>query len=329
MGMRFKSMHDPGNASRTGHKTPGPASYKVGQDRGKSLLNSRGPAYTMGTRPSGRRQRVGDDTGGPGPGEYTGLREAGDSWGGEQKGFSLGKRLNRNPGDAGKRASGGPGPAKYNLRTNRTQGPSFTMGGGGRSKWTHEGPGPGEYNVAQAAQEVGERQAKYTIAGRANKMSSLDMTPGPCEYSPKEKHMGSGKAYSLTGRNFGPERGEGSNKKVPGPGHYAYHEKNTDKRGLSGIPAYSMGTRIKKSATNLHDTPGPKYRPDVIGPKPPAYSLQFRKKEKLVSAYSATPGPGENEVTTKVGGPKSTTAPAFTMASKLGKKKNMKAEWAT
>ena len=54
------------------------------------------------------------------------------------------------------------------------------MGGGGRSKWTHEGPGPGEYNVAQAAQEVGERQAKYTIAGRANKMSSLDMTPGPC-----------------------------------------------------------------------------------------------------------------------------------------------------
>ena len=61
-------------------------------------------------------------------------------------------------------------------------------------------------------------------------MSSLDMTPGPCEYSPKEKHMGSGKAYSLTGRNFGPERGEGSNKKVPGPGHYAYHEKNTDRR---------------------------------------------------------------------------------------------------
>ena len=131
MGMRFKNMHDPtGNASRTGHKTPGPASYKVGQDRGKSLLNSRGPAYTIGTRPSGRRQRVGD-TGGPGPGEYTGLREAGDSWGGEQKGFSLGKRLNRDPGDAGKRASGGPGPAKYNLRTNRTQGPSFTMGGGG------------------------------------------------------------------------------------------------------------------------------------------------------------------------------------------------------
>ena len=58
--------------------------------------------------------------------------------------------------------------------------------------------------MAQAAQEVGERQAKYTIAGRVNKMSSFDMTPGPCEYSPKEKHMGSGKAYSLTGRNFGP-----------------------------------------------------------------------------------------------------------------------------
>ena len=89
-----------------------------------------------------------------------------------------------------------------------------------------------------------------------------------------------------------------------------------------------MGTRIKKSATNLHDTPGPKYRPDVIGPKPPAYSLRFRKKE-LMSAYSATPSPGEYEVITKVGGPKSTTAPAFTMAFKLGKKNTMKAEWAT
>ena len=140
MGMRFKNMHDPtGNASRTGHKTPGPASYKVGQDRGKSLLNSRGPAYTIGTRPSGRRQRVGD-TGGPGPGEYTGLREAGDSWGGEQKGFSMGKRLNRDPGDAGKRAFEGPGPAKYNLRTNRTQGPSFTMGGGGAEQVDARGP---------------------------------------------------------------------------------------------------------------------------------------------------------------------------------------------
>ena len=48
-----------------------------------------------------------------------------------------------------------------------------------------------------------------------------------------------------------------------------------------------------------------------------------------MSAYSATPGPGEYEVTTKVGGPKSSTAPAFPMASKLGKKKTMKAEWAT
>ena len=88
-----------------------------------------------------------------------------------------------------------------------------------------------------------------------------------------------------------------------------------------------MGTRKKKSATNLHDMPGPMYPPDLIGPKPPAYSLQFLK-ERLISVYSATPGPGEYEVTTKVGSPKRTTAPAFTMASKIGKKK-MKAEWAT
>lgn len=306
MGERYVHPQDPAANSKR-NRTPGPAQYITeGKSGTKSgTKGSSAPAYTIATRGGQRgkpgkggqtetkqerkdrekREMLKNQT--PGPGEYSVEVKVAS---GPQKGFSLGKRLER----VSKIYGGGPGPAAYNLRKGKAGGPAFTMGASRKpDSEVVSVPGPGAYH----REKVSYEKKGVSIAFR-NRTETRDsnQTPGPAEYSPRGRTMTSGDGvprYSLTGRNF-PGAPLVPRHRTPGPGHYSVHEKSAVKTGSDQAPAYSMVGRPDEAAQKYKGTPGPIYTPKIAnGRSAPAYSLQFRKKSKPQTKWAATPGPGE------------------------------------
>ena len=303
MGERYVHPQDPA-ANPKRNRTPGPAQYITGGQK-SGIKGSSAPAYTIATRGGQRgkpgkggqtetkqerkdrekREMLKNQT--PGPGEYSVEVKVAS---GPQKGFSLGKRLER----VSKIYGGGPGPAAYNLRKGKAGGPAFTMGASRKpDSEVVSVPGPGAYH----REKVSYEKKGISIAFR-NRTETRDsnQTPGPAEYSPRGRTMTSGDGvprYSLTGRNF-PGAPLVPRHRTPGPGHYSVHEKSAVKTGSDQAPAYSMVGRPDEAAQKYKGTPGPIYTPKIAnGRSAPAYSLQFRKKSKPQTKWAATPGPGE------------------------------------
>ncbi|RZF46009.1 hypothetical protein LSTR_LSTR006775 [Laodelphax striatellus] len=186
--------------------SPGPAHYKIPPSIGYKDHNKTKwimPAYSIGLK-----NKRAEGSALPGPGYMT--RD--QTRFGYQRGpaFTIKKRTPlRTAG------SSGPGPGTYNLEqyiTKKT--PVFSFGKRPPSSQIPVGPGPASYNVRKDKPEG----PAFAILGRESK-KILDNSPGPAAYNPNYKSVDpKPRVITFSGRTE-PPGGKGFG---PGPGHYKY-----------------------------------------------------------------------------------------------------------
>lgn len=223
----------------------------------------------------------------PGPGSY---KVSAAQVGGPK--YSIRSRLSEKA-----KASNSPGPAAYSVRGPAASGPTFSLGSAKRfsksNPDTEDTPGPGEY-----AANGGKYGPAFTIQSRVSNQlqSRANQEPGPCSYSPNFSVKKSAPAFSLGGKQANPEL---KGNKVPGPGHYACHNKSVDKQGSTKSKSFTMGSRTKTKTTSNSMNPGPaQYNSKGVGKKSaPAFTISPRYNTKTFDD-KITPGPCEYKPST-------------------------------
>ena len=162
---------------------------------------------------------------------------------------------------------------------------------------TIEVPGPGQYNP-----NVSKTQTQGGRIGTA-KRSGLDYrsseVPGPGHFN-----IGDDWGKKLRHPGFGESKrcDVASSKEGPGPGNYNPDER----RSLASAPAYTMGGgALRKSAADKSSMPGPgAYNPRVDYSKENPGSIKIGTSPRNSKFNTeGVPGPGNYNVTGRLGGP--------------------------
>ena len=205
-----------------------------------------------------------------------------------------------------RRASGGPDPGAYTVRSTIDAGPKYIMGERTGSKEVIPGknsPGPGAYSP--------KRSDKTFYYSLGVKLTSVFVTknkaPGPGAYdqtSLVHKPTVLGAKFSISQR-MGP-RSQTRNSKyetMPGPGNYAaktdFVYKSSPRYGFGASPSKKADAAHRKTLSAMPG-PGAYNLTGIIGQEGPSKTISARFKDTEFEAASVkAPGPGAYEPNTE------------------------------
>ena len=286
-------------------ENPGPGAYNL------RYKFPEGPYYSIATKPKEFSEKMKT----PGPALYRPLnlnQGISYSFGHKYKD----KLLDMHPG---------PGPGKYNLRTEKDLiVPSSIFGHEKRPEPSGKSiatPGPGKYNSINLDIATSVMHPKYSFGREKRTIDNNNENPGPGSYLYKEYVGKEGNKYSMGSKlesksmelNPGPGQYEFNNydiilKKMPdikigkaqrfsniiqdSPGPGEYNEVDQLKNIKLSNPSWKIGTSIRRPLNDFEDSPGPgRYNISKnFGDGSPQYSMGLKNKDSQRFDY---PGPGE------------------------------------
>lgn len=277
--------------NNTSKLTPGPGNYNI--DSYNSSL-AQPPKYTFGKEDrAAQNSSMNSRAKTPGPGQYKTEGVLGQNAPKISMSFCKPSSNNKNTT---------PGPGNYSISDDLTtnKAPQVKFGKSQRGFLNKESikvPGPGNYDQNNNILKQHAPTWKFGSSTRGNFQSTSNKVPGPGNYNILNKTGSEAPKYSLTARNY---YGGGSANKayVPGPGQYTNESNNTTN---FKSPTWKIGSSTREDSLNKikkEAIPGPGNYSNISEEKGPKYS--FGKEQRVKSATSETPGPGNYKVPTSI-----------------------------
>ncbi|ORX44133.1 hypothetical protein BCR36DRAFT_373433 [Piromyces finnis] len=152
-----------------------------------------------------------------------------------------------------------------------------------------KGPGPAAYTLKTTIGNNtynGKTAPSYSFGMKLKPQKKL-VTPGPNEFTPKALRNGvtSSPAYSMTGRNFFPNK---IATESPGPASYSYSNYYQSK--CKSSPAYSLLGRHNSAKLSITPSPAAYSTDKKVGSDTPAWTMRPSLPKKQIQT---SPGPAE------------------------------------